>query len=65
LTLSVAQKLGVTYEEAQVELLKEKTPSRQMVLGKHIGGLAVFLCSESADQLTGQCIPIDGGWTVQ
>ena len=30
-----------------------------------IGGLAVFLCSPSADQITGAPLSIDGGWMAQ
>ena len=34
--------------------------------GNHaIGGLAVFLCSPAADQMTGAPISSDGGWTAQ
>lgn len=28
-------------------------------------GLAVFLCSESASQIRGAAITVDGGWTAQ
>jgi 3-hydroxybutyrate dehydrogenase len=47
------------------ELLSEKQPSRQFATPEQIGGLAVFLCSEAADQITGAAQAIDGGWTAQ
>jgi len=55
----------LTAEEAMVDLLAEKQPSKQFVTTEQIGGLAAFLCSPAADQITGQELGIDGGWSVQ
>jgi len=60
-----AAEKDLTNEEAMVDLLAEKQPSRQFVTTEQIGGLAVFLCSPAADQITGQELGIDGGWSVQ
>jgi 3-hydroxybutyrate dehydrogenase len=30
-----------------------------------LAGVAVFLCSPAADQLTGIALPVDEGWTTQ
>jgi len=56
---------NISIEESTKDLVKEKMPSQQMVQADHIGALVVFLCSDAAQQITGQCLPIDGGWTVQ
>ena len=56
---------GISEEAAEIDLLSEKQPSKQFVTTEQIGGLAVFLCSPSADQITGQELGIDGGWTAQ
>jgi 3-hydroxybutyrate dehydrogenase len=56
---------GISWDEAKIALLSEKTPSREFATPEQIGGLAVFLCSASADQITGTPISIDGGWMAQ
>lgn len=60
-----AEALGVEIEEGGRALLAEKQPSQQFVTIDQLGGLAVFLCSAAADQITGAAMPIDGGWTAQ
>lgn len=60
-----AEALGVELEEGGRALLAEKQPSKQFVTVDQLGGLAVFLCSETAAQITGMAMPIDGGWTAQ
>lgn len=46
-------------------LLSEKQPSGQFAQPEDLGDLAVFLCSKSANQITGEDIAMDGGWTAQ
>jgi 3-hydroxybutyrate dehydrogenase len=46
-------------------LLGEKQPSREFVTPEQIGALVAFLVSDSAAQITGTALPIDGGWTAQ
>lgn len=60
-----AEALGVDVEEGGRHMLAEKQPSRQFVTIEQLGGLVVFLCSPSADQITGAALPVDGGWTAQ
>ena len=60
-----AESLGVELEEGGRALLAEKQPSKQFVTVDQLGGLAVFLCSPTAAQITGMAMPIDGGWTAQ
>lgn len=62
---AIAKAQEVDLEEAARRLLGEKQPSLQFVTAKQIGGMAVFLASESADQITGASMPIDGGWTAR
>ena len=56
---------GKSYEEEKLALVAEKTPSKDFSTPAQIGGLAVFLCSASADQITGAPLSIDGGWMAQ
>jgi 3-hydroxybutyrate dehydrogenase len=60
-----AAREGVAVEVAKGELLAEKQPSGRFTTTDDIGGLAVFLCSGAAQNITGAMIPVDGGWTAQ
>jgi 3-hydroxybutyrate dehydrogenase len=60
-----AAKSGRSYDEEKLDLVAEKTPSKDFSTPEQIGGLAVFLCSPSADQITGAPLSIDGGWMAQ
>lgn len=62
---ALAQKSGIDTEAAAKELLFEKQPSLQFVTPKQLGGAAVFLASEAADQMTGTTLSLDGGWTAR
>jgi 3-hydroxybutyrate dehydrogenase len=61
----LAARQGLSAEAAKLELLGEKQPSREFATPEQIGALAVFLCSESAAQIRGAALPVDGGWTAQ
>ncbi len=60
-----AEKEGIEVKQAEEELLGEKQPSLQFTTPEQLGDLAVFLASDSAVNLTGQAIAMDGGWTAQ
>ena len=62
---AIAQNQNVDMDEAARRLLGEKQPSLQFVTPKQIGGMAVYLSSEAADQITGASMSIDGGWTAR
>lgn len=47
------------------DLLSEKQPSQRFVTPESLAALAVFLCSEAGDGITGASFPMDGGWTAQ
>ena len=60
-----AAREGISVEQAKNELLAEKQPSHEFTTPEQLGGLAVFLCSDAADQMRGRRWPVDGGWTAQ
>ena len=60
-----AQAQGLTPEQAKVGLLSEKQPSAEFVTPQQIGEMALFLCSDAAQQVRGAAWTIDGGWTAQ
>ncbi|MDP2737461.1 MAG: 3-hydroxybutyrate dehydrogenase [Pseudorhodobacter sp.] len=55
---------GMDRETVIREVMLERQPSRQFATTGQIGGTVVFLCSPSADQITGTTISVDGGWTA-
>ena len=55
----------LTPEAAKVKLLGEKQPSLEFATPQEIGAAALFLCSQSAAQIRGIALPVDGGWTAQ
>ena len=46
------------------EVMLDRQPSKQFATVEQIGGTVVYLCSATADQVTGTTISIDGGWTA-
>jgi 3-hydroxybutyrate dehydrogenase len=62
---AIAKEKGISIDEAVVDLLSEKQPSLQFATPGQLGGLAVFLASDDAAQITGTSIAMDGGWTAR
>ncbi len=62
---AIAAKDKITVAEAQSKLLAEKQPSLAFATPEDIGGIAVFLASDAANQIRGASISVDGGWTAQ
>lgn len=61
----LAERENLTPENARMRLLAEKQPSREFVTPEQLGALTIFLCSDSAAQIRGAALPVDGGWTAQ
>ncbi len=59
-----AKEYNLTEEEAVEQILLARQPSKEFATVEQLGGLAVFLCSESATQITGTALSMDGGWTA-
>jgi 3-hydroxybutyrate dehydrogenase len=55
---------GTTFEAESQALLLEKQPSGKFATPEDLGAVATFLCSDSAAQITGDTITMDGGWTA-
>ncbi len=60
-----AKASGKSAREEEIALLSEKQPMHQFTKPENIGALAVFLCSDGAETITGSTYSIDGGWVAQ
>jgi 3-hydroxybutyrate dehydrogenase len=60
-----AAEQGISIKQAEVDLLKEKQPSGKFVTPEQVGEYVAFLCTDSASQINGASLSIDGGWTAQ
>lgn len=60
-----AQKHNLDNAGAIEGFLAEKHPTRQFTTVEQLGALAVFLASDSAQNMTGVSLPMDGGWVTQ
>ncbi|ANT59053.1 3-hydroxybutyrate dehydrogenase [Salipiger sp. CCB-MM3] len=59
-----AAKYNMSEEEVIEKVILERQPSKEFATTAQIGGTAVFLCSDAAEQITGTTISVDGGWTA-
>lgn len=59
-----AKEYNLSEEEAVEQVILARQPSKQFATVEQIGGTAVFLCSDAAEQITGTTISVDGGWTA-
>jgi 3-hydroxybutyrate dehydrogenase len=60
-----ARARGITREEVVETVLLAAQPSRKFATVEDLGALAVFLCSEAGQSITGVALPVDGGWVAQ
>ena len=60
-----AKEYGISEDEAIEKVILAKQPSKEFVTVEQIAGIAIFLCSDAASQITGTAISADGGWTSQ
>jgi 3-hydroxybutyrate dehydrogenase len=60
-----AKASGKSVRDEEITLLSEKQPMHQFTKPESIGALAVFLCSDAAETITGSAYSIDGGWVAQ
>ena len=59
-----AKEYKMSEDEVIEKVILAKQPSKQFATVEQIGGLATFLCSDAAEQITGQALAVDGGWTA-
>ncbi|TDL79542.1 3-hydroxybutyrate dehydrogenase [Palleronia sediminis] len=59
------EQYGMDRETAIREVILARQPSKEFATVEQIGGVATFLCSDAAAQITGTSISVDGGWTAR
>lgn len=59
-----ADSMGVSFEEAKVDLLSEKQPQREFATPEDIGHAVSFFCGPGSGAVTGTHLSVDGGWTA-
>lgn len=57
-------KYNMDRETVIKEVMLERQPSKEFATTEQLGGVAAFLCSDAAAQITGTTISVDGGWTA-
>jgi 3-hydroxybutyrate dehydrogenase len=55
---------GLSKEQVINDVLLAAQPTKQFVTVDEVAGIAVFLCSDGARNITGANISVDGGWTA-
>ncbi len=56
---------NMTEEQVKKDVLLAAQPTKQFTTVEQVGGVALFLCSDAAANITGTLQSIDGGWTAQ
>jgi 3-hydroxybutyrate dehydrogenase len=56
---------NMTKEQVINDVLLDAQPTKQFVTVEQVAGIAVFLCSDAAKNITGANISVDGGWTAE
>jgi 3-hydroxybutyrate dehydrogenase len=55
---------GIPREQVIRDVLLAQQPNKRFATTDELGGIAVFLASDTAASITGAAIPVDGGWTA-
>ena len=58
------EKYNMDRETVIRDVMLERQPSKEFATTDQLGGVAAFLCSDDAAQITGTTISVDGGWTA-
>lgn len=59
-----AKARGMTVEQVKRDVLLAAQWTKKFVTVEQLAGVAVFLCSDAAQNITGVALPVDGGWTA-
>jgi 3-hydroxybutyrate dehydrogenase len=60
-----ARSHGIPEQRVVDEIMLQPMPKRAFITFEELGGIVEFLASETARNVTGQWIAVDGGWTAR
>lgn len=60
-----AKARGITEEQALNDVILGQHATKKFTTVEQIAAMAVYLCSDAAENITGAAMTIDGGWTAQ
>lgn len=60
-----AKSRGITEEEVVNDVMLKAQATKKFVTIEQVAGIALFLCSDTAENITGTDVTVDGGWTAQ
>ncbi len=61
---ATAKARGMTEDEVKRDVLLAAQWTKKFVTVEQLAGVAQFLCSAAAENITGVALPVDGGWTA-
>ena len=59
-----AKARGISEEDVKRNVLLAAQWTKKFVTVEQLAGVALFLCSDAAENITGVALPVDGGWTA-
>lgn len=59
-----ARSRGISEEEVVNDVMLKAQWTKKFVTVEQVAGIALFLCSDAAENITGTDITVDGGWTA-
>ena len=59
-----ARARGMTEDQVKRDVLLAAQWTKKFVTVEQLAGVALFLCSDIAENITGVALPVDGGWTA-
>lgn len=59
-----AKARGISEDDVVKNVLLAAQWTKKFVTIEQVAGVALFLCSDAAENITGAAIPVDGGWTA-
>jgi 3-hydroxybutyrate dehydrogenase len=62
---ALARSHGMSQEQVAKEIMLKPMPKGAFIEMDELAAAVEFLLADSARNITGQCITIDGGWTAQ